>query len=382
MANKISQLSSRGRTTLKKWFHFLLYVNDKPPNRDLLVSYFLQQFSADPGAFYHFLRFFQRTMEMRFYEKQRLRLAGRYLEILSPLAERFGVFRQKRILDTLCFKLVSPTAYQALENRLMAYKKDSRAILVRVLRRLNALLHPRYEYQIRGRYKNIYSIYRKTERKKVDALQLNDIFAFRIIAKSDSIDDCFGILFALQEAFTPVIKTFKDYITVPKVNGYRSIHTVITHVIPDLDLPVEIQIRTALMDKMAEYGSAAHWLYARDKKLKNKPLSAFLTLTDTPKNNKIYCLSPKGDIFVFETGCTVLDFAYDIHTDFGHRTSGALVNDVLKRPSYRLQDGDRVEIIKSDQLQVRIAWKQQCFRKNTRKRISEYLNAHDAKKTR
>jgi GTP diphosphokinase / guanosine-3',5'-bis(diphosphate) 3'-diphosphatase len=368
------------KAQFKKWRGFLLFINDEPLNRDLIMSYFFERFADNPKVFYNFILYIKRNIQVCREKEEKVSLSNRYLSILSPLCERFSFFKEKLLLDDLCFKIIDPEAYSELDRKLAKYKQQSKKVIAKILSSLNELLrHGNYKYELKGRYKNIYSIYKKLQKKPHrNILDLHDIFAFRIILKNNSIDECFEIVNLLHDRFKPIVSFFKDYITIPKINGYQSLHTGLNDLIPNLDLPVEVQIRTQAMNDYADKGLATHWLYAIHKKSalvseKEQKLLHYISaigLTRRREKN-IYFFSYKGDIFKIGEGATVLDFAYMIHSDIGNKTKAALVNGKKQDPYYRLQDGDRVQIVTSYRKKVKKEWLSHVTTRHAYKQIKE-----------
>lgn len=341
----------------KKWLDFLLFVNEEPENKELLASYYFYQFAASPRAFYGFVRFVKQTLLRLLHGHRKKAIARRYLAILSQLCERFGIFEEKIQLDDLCFKICHDKEYRAIDRLLASYQKKSEKLIARIIEALKREFKKKQiECDIKGRYKSIYSIFRKLRKKSLyshqnTVLDLHDIFAFRIILKKTSKKDCFEVLNLLHDRFTPLAGHFKDYVSIPKINGYQSLHTGLNGVLPDLDLPIEVQIRTKAMDKFAERGLAAHWLYSEDKKSKlitekeERLIQHMNTAFTNEQDKKIYVFSHRGDVFPLRPGSSALDFAYHIHTQLGLRTKGARVNNLRVSPSHILREGDRIEIL-------------------------------------
>lgn len=342
------------REEFRIWMRLLTLTRDAPKNREMLSEYFLAECTSSPEILQAFLHVLHKTLARGRHTQSNMRLATLYLHVLSPLCERFGLFAEKTILDSLCFFIVTPKDYRAVEQYLASYQKKShdvirniRAILLTILKRHN------YACEIQGRYKSLYSIYGKLQRKGYESpLSLRDIFAFRIILRSKNADDCFDVLNLLHDHFQPVAECFKDYITIPKVNGYQSLHTVLKGVTTDVDLPVELQIRTHAMHEFAEQGFASHWVYARAKEMRiltekeRKILSHFLFLSEHAQEDRmLFCLSPEGDIVKLTPGATAMDFAYQIHTKLGERARAARVNGRLRGIRTPLKNADCVAIV-------------------------------------
>ncbi len=373
----------------QKWLSFLRFVNKNPKNRELISHYFFDHFASSPEKFYEFLHYFKKSLSKIKDLAVKKHLASQYLEVLSPLCKRFNFYEEGNTLENLCFKISDPETYEEINSLLLSYKKTSKAVVKKTIKILNNVLQNRnYFYELKGRYKNIYSISKKLERvHDKHILHLNDIFAFRIILAKNSEKECFDVLNLLHDTFYPLPDLFKDHITVPKINGYQSLHTGLTHVIPQLDLPIEIQIRTKDMHEFAENGLAAHWLYSQNKKSKllsekeKNLLKYFSGLSNTTVESKkfIYCFSMDGDVSRVEKDCSIIDFAYQIHTDLGNKAEGAIVNGKRKELSYMIQECDQIQILKSNKNQVSANWLSYVRSKNAIKKISEYLKLYAKK---
>jgi len=294
-------------------------------------------------------------------DKQR-KIARETMEIFAPLANRLGMYNIRRELEDLSLKYLEPAEYHKIETLLADDKDDKQAYIQQTIAILRERLaqegiHP---IEISGRPKHIYSIYSKMIRKGRDFDQIYDIRAIRVIV--DAERDCYVVLGIVHSLWTPIPGEFDDYIAKPKENLYQSLHTA---VIGPAGKPVEIQIRTAEMHKVAEYGIAAHWRYKEagtkhDAALENK-INWLRQLMDWRKDiadarvfvdslktdifqDQVYVFTPKGDIIELPNGATPIDFAYHVHTEIGHRCRGAKVNGRIVPLDYRLKTGDRVEI--------------------------------------
>lgn len=340
----------------KKWYLVLILLNEKPDNKKLAIEYFSREFSASKKDFYEFIHLLKKYLKTGYVFEIREEIAKKYLEILSVLCDKFGFFEEKSEMDDLSFKIIEPQKHEEIKQILKEYKKNSQKIIQNILQKLRRLLKKNdYSVRVSGRYKSLYSIYRKNLiKKKKCVLQLNDIFAFRVIVEEDNVQKCFSILNLFHDTFVPVPKYFKDYITIPKINGYKSLHTGLNKVIPRFDLPIEVQIRTALMDEYAEKGLAAHWLYGRNKtsliptKREEMLLNSFLSKNELEalKNRQfVFCFSPKGDIFQLKKGASIIDFANKIHTKILKKVIGVRVNNEEKKINYWIKNGDIIELI-------------------------------------
>lgn len=337
-----------------KWLCFLASIKDSRKNKELTIDCFFHKFVKKPENFYEFIKFFENKLAKTKEDKAKQSLANQYLKILSQLCERFGFFEEKQKLDDHCFKIIEPQEYEKIDKSLARYKKESKKLIDAVSSILGKLLiSKKYTFEIHGRYKNIYSIYRKIKKKSQDTIfSLKDIFAFRIILSNSSAKQCFDVLNVFHDEFSPVIDNFKDYISIPKINGYQSLHTGLANIIPHLDLPIEVQIRTKSMHDFAENGLAAHYVYAEEKKSrlpteKEKILiNYFASLAEDKSSNEfVYCLSFQGDMFKLKTGSSVKDFAYQIHTGLGNKAKSAIVNDVPVDLGYKISEGDQIKIV-------------------------------------
>jgi len=286
------------------------------------------------------------------------RIARETLEIYAPIAGMLGIWRLKWQMEDLCFKYLYPEKFQELEQEYEVEKKTERN---QYFQKIKKQLIPRLEetnlkYEIEVRFKHLYSIFQKMQRKDRKFDEIYDVFALRVIVSS--IDDCYKVLGIVHTLWRPKPNRFKDYIAVPKPNGYRSLHTTVFG--PE-GKAVEFQIRTQEMHEESLYGLAAHWYY----KTKNQPGSQLpwvkeimeiqKEVTDTSElvkniklnifSDRIFVFSPKGDAFELPEQSTPIDFAYAVHTKIGNQATGAIVNDQLSKLDQELKNGDLVEII-------------------------------------
>lgn len=294
------------------------------------------------------------------------------LYVFSPLANKLGIWSIKGELEDAALKFLDKEKYEEI-SQLLLERQDVRkrqiALIIRALRK--KLSDHGIPAEILGRSKHIYSIYTKMKDTDRDFGEIYDIRGVRIIV--ESIHDCYAALDAIYTLWEPIPEEFDDYVARPKPNGYRSIHTAI---IGPRKKPLEIQIRTQEMNQIAEFGMASHWRY-KEKKGYDTDVEAkisylrillewqrelvesaevFKSLKEPPFSKSIYVFTPKGDIFDLQEGSTPLDFAYRVHTDLGHRCRGAKVNGKLVSLDYKLQNGDRVEIIKAKERRPSRDW--------------------------
>jgi guanosine-3',5'-bis(diphosphate) 3'-pyrophosphohydrolase len=293
-------------------------------------------------------------------EKQ-LRIARQTMEIYAPLAERLGIWQMKWELEDLAFKVLEPERFRELAKLLDTRRKGREGYIERAIAELTPRLQAAgIEADLQGRPKHIFSIYKKMQRKSAEFAEIYDVYAIRILV--DEVRDCYAALGIVHALWRPIPGQFDDYIAVPKNNLYQSLHTAVIA----LDgKPLEIQIRTHAMHQVSEVGIAAHWRYKEGSKSDREydaKLAWLRQLMDWQRDvsdatefvegikldifqDQVFVFTPKGDIKDLPAGATPLDFAYRIHTDVGHRTIGAKVNNRLVPLDYRLKNGDIVEIV-------------------------------------
>lgn len=309
-----------------------------------------------------------RTLEFMTPAKQQEK-ARETLEIYAPIAQRLGISKIKTELDDLSLKYSKPDVYFNLVNELNARKTKREEFVRQIVAEVsNHMVNGQIKAKVYGRVKHFFSIYKKMVNQNKTLDQVYDLFAVRIIV--DSVKDCYAALGVIHEMYTPIPGRFKDYIAMPKPNMYQSLHTTL---IGPLGQPFEIQIRTEEMHKTAEYGIAAHWKYKEGKdttksmKVQEEEKLSWLRQIlewqrDMSDNREflnllkgdldlfaedVYCFTPKGDVKNLPNGSTPIDFAYAIHSAVGNKMIGARVNGKLVTIDYRIQNGDRIEIITS-----------------------------------
>ena len=309
-----------------------------------------------------------RTLQFMTEAKQKEK-ARETMDIYAPIAQRLGISRIKIELDDLSLKYLQPEVYFQLVKDLNE-RKDKREEFVQsiVAEVSKHMKNANIEAKVYGRVKHFFSIYKKMVNQNKTLDQVYDLFAVRIIV--DSVKDCYGALGVIHEMYTPVPGRFKDYIAMPKANNYRSLHTTL---MGPTGQPFEIQIRTEEMHKVAEYGIAAHWKYKENgdsrKSVKDQEeekmtwLRQILEWQQEMSDNHeflsllkgdldlfaedVYCFTPKGDVKSLPNGSTPIDFAYAIHSAVGNKMVGARVNGKLVSNDYKIQNGDRIEIMTS-----------------------------------
>jgi len=308
-----------------------------------------------------------RTLKYKSPESQQ-RIARETLEIYCPIAQRLGISRLKTELDDLALKYLEPEAYYDLVEKIAVRKSVREKYIQSIVDEVSEhIANAGIKAKIDGRIKHFFSIYKKMVNQNKTLDQIYDLFAVRIIV--DTVKDCYAALGVIHEMYKPIPGRFKDYIAMPKANRYQSLHTTL---IGSTGQPFEIQIRTFEMHKEAEYGIAAHWKYkeASDgKKVEGREeeklvwLRQILEWQRDMSDNKefmnllkndldlfsdsVYCFTPTGDVKNLPAGSTPIDFAYNIHSAVGNRMVGARVNGKLVTIDYKIRNGDRIEIITS-----------------------------------
>jgi GTP pyrophosphokinase len=295
-------------------------------------------------------------------EKQS-RIARQTMEIYAPLAERLGIWQIKWELEDLAFKVLEPERFRELARLLDTRRKGRETYIDRAIAELRPRLEAAgIEADLQGRPKHIFSIWKKMQRKSAEFGEIYDVYAIRVLV--DEVRDCYAALGIVHSLWRPIPGQFDDYIAVPKNNLYQSLHTAVIA----LDgKPLEIQIRTTQMHQVSEVGIAAHWRYKEGTKSDREydaKLAWLRQLMDWQRDvsesdatefvegikldifqDQVFVFTPKGDIKDLPAGATPLDFAYRIHTDVGHRTIGAKINNRLVPLDYRLKNGDIVEVV-------------------------------------
>lgn len=300
-----------------------------------------------------------RTLENLPPDKQK-RIAQETLEIYAPIAGLLGIGRLKWQMEDICFKFLYPDQFHDLEYKYEVERKVERN---RFFQKIKDSFIPKLEeagisYEIEARFKHLYSIYRKMQEKDKQFDEIFDVFGLRVIVPT--IDDCYKTLGIVHTLWKPKPNRFKDYVAVPKPNGYRSLHTTIFG--PE-DRPAEFQIRTKEMHEESIYGLSAHWYYKSKKERNNYQSPSWVKeiidiqkeITNTTElvkkikldifRDRIFVFSPRGDVFELPEKSTPIDFAYAVHTNIGNKTSGVIINDKLGKLDQELKNGDLVEII-------------------------------------
>ncbi|MEM7585865.1 MAG: bifunctional (p)ppGpp synthetase/guanosine-3',5'-bis(diphosphate) 3'-pyrophosphohydrolase [Acidobacteriota bacterium] len=326
----------------------------------------------------------------------RRRIASETLEIYSPIALRLGMSKVQGDLEDLAFYFLYPRQFAELESKIRQKMKFAKSSLQRLNAELvQSLEKAGIEADISYRVKRYYSIYRKLRRQGVDISQLYDYLAFRII--TDNLTDTYAAFGVVHQNWRPIPGRFKDYIAMPKPNLYQSLHTT---VISAKGQPFEVQIRTREMDLIAEEGIAAHWQYKEQRasdpsdpnilwlrqllewqKEVKDPREFLSALKIDLYPDEVYVFSPKGDVYAFPRGATPLDFAYRIHTELGHRCSGARVNGKLVPLKKALRNGDMVEILTGAGRKPSRDWLNLVVTSRARSKIRHWLNVEQKRES-
>ena len=324
---------------------------------------------------------------------RRQKISQETLDIFVPISHRLGIDWLKSELEDLCFSTLKPDLYESIKRKLeniSIYKQKFIEATSEKLR--NILAKEGFKVHIQGRLKNVYSIHKKILRDGIDLEDIYDIVGFRIITQS--IKECYEVLGILHLYFKPIPGRFKDYIALPKPNGYRSLHTT---VIQEDGQKIEIQIRTEKMNTENENGISSHWIYKSDTYLSEKEIERFawlksiINISKSTKESSVflenfkeslypdetYVFTPKGDIKVLPKGATVLDFAFAVHTKLGESCVGAKINGKLQPMDCVLSDGDVVEIITSKAQKPRRAWLSFVTTQRAKEKIRSFVRKEE-----
>ena len=323
-----------------------------------------------------------RTLHFIKSEEKRLRIARETMDIYAPLAERIGMYEFMREMQTLAFQQLEPDAYASITKRLHLLHEGGGDLISRISSGLRLQLsRAGISAEIQGREKHPYSIWRKMAERHISFEQLSDVMAFRVIVKD--IDECYKALGVLHRRWPMVPGRFKDYISTPKRNGYRSLHTSIIH---SEKMRIEIQIRTEEMHAQAEYGLAAHWAYKQGKPQGESSTSWIRDLIDILEHagnpeellehtkmamyqDRIFAFSPAGELIQLPKGSTAIDFAYAVHTDVGDSTVGAKINGRVVPLRTTIENGDQVQILRSKAQEPQVEWLNFAFTGKARSAI-------------
>lgn len=342
-----------------------------------------------------------RTLKHLPFDKQR-RIADETLDIYAPLAGRLGISSLKVELEDLSFRYSLPEQYYDLVQKIQKKKKerdkyieDVKEFLIREIK-----ARTNFSFEVTGRSKHLYSIYKKMSFRNVDYDQIYDLLAFRVAV--GTVAECYEVLGVVHSIFKPIPGRFKDFIAMPKTNNYQSLHTT---VIGPGGERVEIQIRTYEMHQIAEWGIAAHWKYKEEargtgKGIEKVAIDKFGWLRELVSSHQgtnssdefleniksdlfeseIYVFTPKGDVKELPEGATPIDFAYSVHTDVGHRIVAARINGKIVTLKYKLKNGDTVEVITSKTQNPSKDWLKICVTSRAKSKIRAYVKTEQRKR--
>lgn len=326
------------------------------------------------------------------------RIARETMEIYAPIAHRLGLNEIFRELQDLSFRHANPFRYEVLQKAVLAARGNRREVVGKILESVEYCLNEsKVECEVQGREKALYGIYRKMSEKRLSFSQVLDVYGFRVVVKDTPT--CYMAMGYLHQLFKPVPGKFKDYIAIPKINGYQSLHTTL---IGPYGTPVEFQIRTTEMHKVAEKGVAAHWLYKDEQEGMNsiqtqthRLLQSLLDIQSQTGDSAeflehikvdlfpdaVYVFTPNGKIMSLPRGATVVDFAYAVHTDVGNQCVAARVNQVIEPLRTILKSGDVVEIITAPHSRPNPVWLGFVRSGKARSEIRHYLKSMNLEET-
>lgn len=327
--------------------------------------------------------------------ERQLRISHETLNIYAPLAGRLGLHSIKMELEDLSFKYIYPEVYFSIFQQFEEETKERNKYIKDVIAFLTVELSKKtkIQFEIKGRTKNMYSIYKKMQNQKISYAEVYDIIAFRVCV--EKMHECYEILGWVHSLWKPIPGRFKDFIAIPKANNYQSLHTT---VIGPKGKKIEIQIRTYDMHNIAERGVAMHWRYKdeaflKNVKVKTQTLKKFSWLQDLVALHRqeqhsnvflesvkddlfesdIYVFTPKGDVKEFKSGATPIDFAYAVHTDIGNKLKETKVNGRIVPLKYKLQNGDVIEVSTSEKSHPVREWLNYCITSKARSRVRSYI---------
>ncbi len=302
--------------------------------------------------------------------EKRRRIARETLDIYAPLAERIGMYEFMKEMQELAFREIEPDAYASIVKWLEHLHEGGGNLIARIGSGVRLLLgRSGIKAEVQGREKHPYSIWRKMAERHISFEQLSDVMAFRVIV--NNVEECYQALGLIHQKWPMVPGRFKDYVSTPKRNGYRSLHTSVIH---SEKMRIEIQIRTAEMHAQAEFGLAAHWAYKQEDISQPdahvswiRDLIEILDHADTPEEllehtrmamyqDRIFAFTPTGELIQLPKGATPVDFAYAVHTDLGDQTVGAKVNGRVVPLRTPIENGDQVEILRSKAQEPEVGW--------------------------
>ncbi len=327
-------------------------------------------------------------------EERRIKIAQETRDIYAPIANRLGMSKIKNELEELSFKYLEPAAYESLRQRVEARRRATEGMIEELRKNITAKLEEAQVpvIHIDGRIKRLFSIHQKLKRQKIDLEQVYDLVALRIV--TGSVRDCYAALGIIHQTWAPVPGRIKDFIAMPRPNGYQSLHT---SVVSERGFPFEVQIRTAEMHRIAEEGIAAHWKYKEGRIGADRDEQYFLWLRQLlewqqevrdPQEflqnlkidlypEEVYTFTPKGEVKALPRDATPVDFAYAIHTDVGHQCVGARVNGKMVPLRTRLRNGDIVEIATTSGHKPSRDWLNFVTTSRARNKIKHFIHAEE-----
>ena len=331
-------------------------------------------------------------------EDRKRRIARQTLEIYAPMANRLGMRELAQKLEDMSLINLYPKRYNAIEKRIKASKRGRKPVINEVCKNIDEKLKQNgLNAEVVGREKNVYNIYRKMQRKRLTLKEVKDINAIRVIAENRQ--QCYQVLGIIHQLYKPRPESFKDYVAIPKINGYQSLHTV---VVGPFGQPIEVQIRSQSMHRTAEKGVASHWLYKTDtigehapQQLAQQWLDSFLKSQQMSADSgeylehlkadlfpdEVYVFTPKGDIKRLPRGATALDFAYAVHSDVGNHCIGARINETIVPLHEIVSNGDHIEIKTSRKARPLPSWLDYAVTSKARASIRHYLNQQKTKES-
>ena len=323
-------------------------------------------------------------------EHRRLKIALETRDIYAPLAHRFGLGKMKVEFENLALKFIDPEMYDFLQQKIRTSKGDRVNYLSKMIQPIKADLEQQgFKVEVQGRAKHLFSIYNKMRNKNKTFEDIHDLYGIRVILDTERIAECFSVYGFITQKYPPIPQYFKDYISIPKHNGYQSLHSAI---IGPRGHMVELQIRTKRMHEFAELGVAAHWRYKEKISRDDANIDSFLRwarelIKDADSaasfmegfklnlyHDEIYVFTPKGDMKTMPAGATPIDFAYAIHSEVGNGCIGAKVNGKIVRLNAQLKSGDRVEIITSKNQKPKSDWLKIVVTQRAKLKIRSAIN--------
>jgi GTP diphosphokinase / guanosine-3',5'-bis(diphosphate) 3'-diphosphatase len=330
--------------------------------------------------------------------QKQLKKATETMELYAPLAHRFGLFKIKNEFEDLCFKVIDPNSFKFIVRKLREKRESREEFIGQFMEPVEKVLREqKFSFEIKGRPKHIYSIFRKMQTQQKPFEEIYDLFAIRIILEGEHTkEDCWRVYSIITDWYTPIPKRFRDFISVPKANGYQSLHTT---VITKQGRKVEVQIRTRKMDDIAEHGLAAHWKYKEGSSGGSNELDKFVhwvrDVLDNPRpdaatefikdfqlnlyQDEIYVFTPTGELKTLPKGASCIDFAFEIHSEIGERAVAAKINGKMVPLRQKLRIGDQVEIITGNKINLNVDWIEDVVTHKARARLRQFIKQKERK---